>query len=219
MKLPKAYRRDSALTLLEVLVVIFVLAILFSMVDFGAGSNAKLKAQKIQCVSNLKGIGIAYRITLMGQRSDYLTWVSVTNGGVMESVQSGNAYVIYQAMSNELSNTKVLVCAADQDHFAAASFSSLGNTNVSYFAGLDAKNDSRPELILSGDANLALGKKTVKSGLFALRSNSPAVWTTTRHGRSGNLLLADGSVQSLTPLGLTNQIYLTGLATNRLAIP
>lgn len=54
--------RERGLTLVELLVVFAVLAILASMVDFGAPRNAKARALRIQCVNNLKQIGVAARL-------------------------------------------------------------------------------------------------------------------------------------------------------------
>jgi prepilin-type processing-associated H-X9-DG protein len=94
----------------------------------------------------------------------------------------------------------------------------LNNKNVSYFVGLNASEDD-PQAILSGDDNFEIGGIAVKSGLLELPTNSPIAWTVARHKFSGNILLADGSVQTVTISALTNLLHQTGLATNRLAIP
>ena len=73
--------------------------------------------------------------------------------------------------------------------------------------------------MLSGDANFAIGGVPVKSGLLKFYSNAPIAWSAARHKYSGNILLADGSVQSLNNSGLTKWLHQTGVATNRLAIP
>jgi prepilin-type processing-associated H-X9-DG protein len=73
--------------------------------------------------------------------------------------------------------------------------------------------------VLSGDANFEINGVLAKSGLLKISSNAPIIWSATRHKYSGNILLADGSVQTLSNSSLTNWLHQTGLATNRLAIP
>ncbi len=141
----------------------------------------------------------------------------------MELAQSGEALPVFLVMSNELSTPKILLCPQDlEKDFATNFFTGFSARNVSYFAGLDATNDSEadvPKLILSGDCNFEIGGKPVKSGLLSLWTNDPVTWGANRHASAGNLCFADGSVQPATTPGLQNYILQTGLATNRLAIP
>jgi prepilin-type processing-associated H-X9-DG protein len=90
--------------------------------------------------------------------------------------------------------------------------------HISYFVGLDA-SEKFPQALLSGDDNFEIGGVPVKSGLLEISSKTPIAWSAARHKFSGNLLLADGSVQSSSNSGLTNWIHQIGSATNRLAIP
>jgi prepilin-type processing-associated H-X9-DG protein len=55
--------------------------------------------------------------------------------------------------------------------------------------------------------------------LLEVATNTSIAWSAARHKFFGNILLADGSVQSVAISGLTNLLHQTGLATNRLAIP
>jgi prepilin-type processing-associated H-X9-DG protein len=98
-------------------------------------------------------------------------------------------------------------------------FGILANTNISYFVGVDVTNDLNPRMILSGDGNFALGGVPVKSGLLKISSNSPVAWTSARHRFSGNLGMADGSVQQVINLSLPKILGSTGVDTNRFAIP
>jgi hypothetical protein len=137
----------------------------------------------------------------------------------MELVVTGNALMTFLVMSNELSTPKILHCPDDTEHTGTNSFGALASSNISYFIAVDVTNTAAPQAILSGDDNFAVGGIPVKSGLLEITTNTPIAWTAARHKFSGNLAIADGSVQAVTQNGLRETIPRTGLATNRLAIP
>jgi prepilin-type N-terminal cleavage/methylation domain-containing protein len=215
-------QRSHAMTLMEVLVVIIILAVFVAMII--PAQSGPGKAKRIFCLYNLKQIGLAYRIWAGDNGDKYPMDISVTNGGTMELFRSGSRYqnlvfLNYLVMSNELQSPKILYCPADTNGFAAANFSAgFGNQNVSYFAGLDA-NTNYPPAFLSGDDNFEISGVPVKSGLLEISSNTPIAWTAARHKFTGNIGLVDGSVQQETSYSLRQALQQTGLATNRLAIP
>lgn len=219
MKINYSSRRNCALTLLEVLVVlfiIFILAAIFLPPTHTSGS----KSRQISCVNNLKQVGLSFHLWEGDNAGKYPMDVSVTNGGTMElSVNANDAWKTFLVMSNQLSTPKILFCPADIGHTIAVDFSAnFSAKNISYFIGLDA-TESNPQMFLSGDDNFAVSGVPVKSGLLELSTNTPIAWTAARHRKQGDIVLADGSVQELTELGLTNLLSQTGLATNRLVIP
>lgn len=204
---------------MELLVVIAVLAILLATIDFGPSQNAKKKAQRINCVSNLHQIGTAFKVWEGDQLVRYPMQISVTNGGTRELAESGIVYVNFQVMSNQLSTPEILVCRADNSRVAATNFSTdFNNGKISYFVGLDAA-DEYPQRVLSGDDNFEIGGVSVEPGLLRLSTNTPVSWTAARHKHIGNILLADGSVSQTDDKSLVEKLQATGLATNRLAIP
>jgi hypothetical protein len=214
-------KRNSGMTLFEVGVVIAVLLIL-ALIILPAlrDSHGISKAPRITCVNNLKQICLAYRIWEGDNGDKYPMGVSITNGGSMEEVATGNALTTFLVMSNELSTPKILFCPADTTRTMANSFAlPIGNSNISYFVGVDVTNDLNPEMILSGDDNLEIGGIPIKSGLLELPTNAPVAWTAGRHKLAGNFGLNDGSVQQATIYTLQQAFQQTGLATNRLAIP
>lgn len=211
-------QRTHALTLVEVVVVIFLLAAMFVLL-LPAFAPHHGTRKRIDCVNNLKQIGLSYRIWAGDNNDKYPMEMSVTNGGTLGLADGRNAWINYFVMSNELSTPKVLICPLDISRQPpATNFSTQLSGHVSYFVGLDATANN-PQALLSGDDNFEINGAPIKSGLLEVFSNTPLAWTTARHNRSGNLGLADGSVQLLSNASLTNQLRLTGLGTNRLAIP
>jgi len=136
----------------------------------------------------------------------------------MELIATGNVAACFQVMSNELNTTKILLCPDDTRRVWATNWSTLNNSNISYFVGLDAA-ETKPQMFLSGDDNFAIGGVPVKSGVVQLLTNTPVTWTKGRHKLYGNIGLADGSVQQLTTDGLQQALHQTGVATHGLAIP
>ena len=122
-------------------------------------------------------------------------------------------------MSNQLSTPKILHCPADTNGIVATNFlAGFDNQNISYFVGLDA-SENDPQTLLSGDDNFEISGVPITSGLLELSSKMPIAWSAARHKFSGNILLADGSVQLLSNTSLTNWSHQRGSFTNRLAIP
>jgi hypothetical protein len=73
------------------------------------------------------------------QREKNPMQVVLTNSETMKLVTNGNAYLLWQTMSNELSTPKVLHCPDDKRGKEAVSFSQgFSDANISYFCSLDA---------------------------------------------------------------------------------
>jgi prepilin-type processing-associated H-X9-DG protein len=207
----------SGFTFVALLVIIAVIAILAAML-LPALASAKRKAQRINCVNNLKQVSLAYRIWEADQDDRFPMSVPLARGGTKEFVTGAETFRHFQVMSNELSTPKILACPADT-RVAAVNFVRLKNQNISYFVGLDA-NDAHPQILLSGDRNIT-GPAEPENGILRLRAGDKVSWTAEIHGNQGNVGLADGSVQQYSNAGLQKALQDFGDSTNvwRIALP
>jgi prepilin-type N-terminal cleavage/methylation domain-containing protein len=122
-RMKRILRQKKAFTLIELLVVIAIIAILAALL-LPALAAAKRKAQRINCVSNLKQQGIAFRLWEGDNNDRYPMAVSTIASGAQERIfvtgnatqptaQSYNVNSVFVCMSNELSTPKILYCPSD----------------------------------------------------------------------------------------------------------
>jgi hypothetical protein len=172
------------------------------------------------CAFNLKQVGLAFRTWTIDSDVQGPWRFPMAVPGTKELVGTGKVFVYFQVMSNALTTPKILVCPRDKAKIAATRFTSgFSDKNVSYFVGTDAM-ETCPQMLLSGDRNLAFQGQPIKPGLFILATNNTAIsWTKAIHHSWGNVGLADGSVQFYDSKRLAEAAQNQGVATNRLAIP
>jgi type II secretory pathway pseudopilin PulG len=217
MKSNSRHFTQNGFTLVALLVIILVLALLAAML-LPALAAAKKKAQRINCVNNLKQCGLAFRIWEGDNGDLYPMDVPMARGGTKEFNTGAGTFRHFQVMSNELSTLRTLICPADT-RTAAFNWMRLKNQNVSYFVSLDA-NEVNPQRFLDGDRNIT-GDSAPVNGILKLVPGGTAAWTTAIHNRQGNLGLTDGSVQQFTIPGLCTALKNSGDPTNtwRISLP
>jgi prepilin-type N-terminal cleavage/methylation domain-containing protein len=221
-------KQNKAFTLIELLVVIAIIAILAALL-LPALAAAKRKAQRINCVSNIKQVGIAFRLWEGDNGDRYPMAVQTAYNGAKDRIySSGNLAPagygltnVFVVMSNELSTPKILVCPSDSTRNAQTNFANLAynNQNMSYFVCGDAA-ETYPQMILDGDRNIGIPNPATAQNSPAVTTNTAGAqwtgawwaWTSVdMHLRVGNIGMADGSAQQATVAGLQTAL---GAATN-----
>jgi type II secretory pathway pseudopilin PulG len=222
-------RIQRAFTLFEVLIVLAVLMLLVVLLlPLLAHSKGGGHSKRIRCVNNLKQVTLAFKIWSGDCGDSFPTGVSMTNGGSKEMAMGTNMFFTFTVMSNELNTPRVLFCPEESDLTRQQAIvwgpaSDLnntlfsGNTNTSYFVGLDA-DDGHPQMFLVGDHTLTNGSPII-GGLLELRTNRSTGWTVGNHRSLGNIGLADASVGTFSTTQLRKALAETGAATNRLSMP
>jgi len=196
----RSLRLGRAFSLLELLLVMAIIMILAALL-LPTLSDAKRRAYRTQCLSNLKQIGLAFHSFAHEHDNRFPMQVSTNAGGSMEFLRAANnfpgdfyfAFRHFQPLARELDTPKLLVCPADT-RGASLTWNDLRNENVSYFVGASA-DYYRPDSILIGDRNLVrIGPGS--GSIIIISSQTYVEWTTELHNRTGNLLFADGRVES-----------------------
>jgi prepilin-type N-terminal cleavage/methylation domain-containing protein/prepilin-type processing-associated H-X9-DG protein len=194
--------RKKAFTLIELLVVIAIIAILAAML-LPVLAAAKRRAQRINCVSNVKQVNLALRIWEGDNNNLYPMAVSTSAGGAEEQISCtannntgkcnpAGMTNIFTATSNELSTTRILYCPSDNTRQYATNFGELGSlsggqgngTNaISYFVCGDA-SETYPQMVLDGDRNV--GSTTVPPAPSILASSQSLTGVALGTGTSFN---------------------------------
>lgn len=218
MKMPFVTDREQGLTMLELLVIIAVVALLAIMV-YPGGERDKKRALQVRCMSDLRQVGLGFHIWAGDQEVDFPNRRSTNYHGTEEFTSGPDAFRHFQVASNELNTPNILFCAAESDRnrSPATNFINFGNSNISYFVGLSA-TEFNPNTILAGDRNVTNGTPLM-NGVLELNTNHPAGWTSEMHNKVGNIVLADGSVQLESGIGLQATMTNTPAVTNRLLMP
>jgi type II secretory pathway pseudopilin PulG len=209
--------KTKAFTVLELMIAVGVIGFVVLVFLPAIVPHRRINSVRIRCVNNLKQVGLAFRMWSDDNNNMYPMQYYTNQSGVLLFADATNGFRYFQAMSNELSTPKILVCPADKRTAATNFLADFDNSHLSYVSGLDA-DPTMPTALLTGDRNLTNGQPLV-NGILYLQSNQNIGWTGEMHNGFGNVGVTDGSVQQFTINGLRNFVSHTGLATNRLLFP
>lgn len=206
-------RRTGGFTITELVVITCVLLFTAFLV-LQKLSSTKPSSKRIRCVSHLKNVGLGFRIYATDNNDRFPGWSMLSNHLDLSSIRITD---IYNALSNELSTPKILLCDYDKKRVATDSFAQLKPENISYFASLSA-DESNPQSFLAGDRNILVDGKPVPR-VLALTTNSDVAWSREIHVEQGNIVMGDGSVQQFSISRLKTANRQQGMATNFLVFP
>ena len=216
---PLRHPRLSAAFTLPELAIVLVAILILALLGIPALARQRAKSSRVQCVNNLKNLGLALRI-FSTDSSIVRPWqVSTNEGGSKEFLQDSSlAWRHFRAMSNELSTPRIARCPNDLTGIQPATWrDATNNSAFSYFFGLDASEED-PNTLQGGDSNLELNGQRLRSTLVTLRTNANVQFDNSRHANppsgAGNILFGDGSAQQVTSARLRVALILPGDPTN-----
>ena len=209
-------RRNAGFTVIEVVLVLVLVIILLGLI-LPATTHRGTHGSRIQCTSNVKQIGLAFRMWANEHGEKFPIQLSIAEGGTKDLAMQGLPLASFRIISNELNSPKPLHCPDDKERKMATDFGRLTPNNLSYLLGLDA-SEVNPQSILSGDRNVCINGQPT-NGFVQITNWSVVSWSTSIHNGQGNLGLADGSAHQVTATLLQKQLQATGLTINRFAIP
>ena len=211
----------QAFTLIEVLVVLAIAGVLFVLLLPTGGTGTRQPAQQLQCMSNLKQIGIGFML-YSGDNSNQPPWQVSTPAG-------HTAADCFLKLTSSYLPPKNFVCPSDSARQAATTnHSGFSNTNLSYFASLQSSftpTSNSITLVLAGDRHLALNNQPVKTGLLNVTNATELSWTKELHFTKkstkpvGILLFVDGHVALTRTYELPQNLASQDRSAGQLLIP
>ena len=223
----------SAFTLVELLLVLFVIGVL-GLILLPMGGPRRIVAYSSQCLNNQKYLSLGFNVWRNDHNGKFPWQISTNNGGTMESIATGKASSRFTAELGEIESIlyknplKVFMCPADKIKCPATDAAAFSDDNVSYFVNVDS-DANQTNTILLGDRLLDANGKPVPPGIFKYSKGDTVTWNPELHqgkgwfdnrGSSfGILSFVDGRAAMVRPSDLTSVFEKQSSTMSRLTVP
>jgi prepilin-type N-terminal cleavage/methylation domain-containing protein len=205
-------RRAPAFTLIELLVVISIISILAGLL-LPSLSRAKAKANRIACISNLKQVGLGFRMWADDNEDRFPWQVSVAEGGTRTLNEAWRHFAV---ATNEFVTPRILHCQSDREKLVANNFgdgpsgfvhADMRNEALSFVIGTEA-DPSQAMMHVSGDRNISgtVGRCDPAQIDGVTSPGKTGKWSSSIHTFAGNMVMVDGSAQQLSQSGLLQHL-------------
>lgn len=228
----KPRRKDRiAFTLIELLIGVAVICVLLALL-LPRPTTRPDKESWVRCLTNLRQVNLAL-ILYAGDQRDLLPWQIPNSDTQLQANLEFSAADHFSQLTNYLRDPLIFVCPTDPlRHKAATDFANFSNSNLSYFASIDASlqpespiHTNVVETILTGDRHLAYYNDAATPGLLVVTNHNGMRWTEELHRASnheftaGVLGFLDGHAQRVTSEKLPLTFAAQSQPVTRLMIP
>ena len=176
------------------------------------------RVSRLSCTSSLKSVGLAFRMFANDHEDEFPCNVAVEAGGTKEVTGPLMAFMQFRSISNELVSPKPLVCSEDKGRIRATNWANFGNSNLSYFVSLSAK-EIHPSMLLIGDRTLSTNRSVLTEHKGVIAKETKLSWATRTHKHKGSIALADGSATLMTDSQVQKQSQLSPITPYTLLFP
>jgi len=209
--------RQTAMTLVEILVVIAVITILIALLlppRQGLGGTPGGA-----CMNHLRQIDIGFILYTQDNGGKFPMQQSITNGGTMEFLQRNQTFPHYEKVAAYLSPVQILICPCDKSKRAGTDYNTLSDANLSYFLNADVSTNNPSTSILAGDRNVQANGRPTTPGVLFVSTNVDVSFTSELHPGFGVVAFADGHVEACRKSNFNEFIRRQNQPSFRLSIP
>ena len=183
-------------------------------IAFAAIKKNRAASKMNQCHSQLRQIGLATKMWI-GDSSFDSPW-SKESPGTKSYIGNGQITPHFSVLSNQVGAVRNLTCPGD-DRLPAQSWTTLSDSNISYFINLDG-GENKYNRVIFGD-RLIMSSIAPMNGMLTLSTNATYQWQPQIHNQYGFLSYGDGSIRPFKSEQLEQELQRKENLGSRLQLP